>query len=777
MPDTPPELAAAAKRIAALEADVANLRRGMVQQLTATGRLVQQALALDTRHFAGRFLAGRQPNPQEEVGIAADILAAAASELDKRSAGVPVAGTAMTEVLRAELVAREGELAELRRQSVALQEEHAAVVVGLQTRAEQAEERAAAAEQAAQNAGGHEDDRRSERAEVLGLCSELLRTLQATPAGGDDVQITLQVLQDSLKDGGELGTVCQAAESAVVSWAEALVKDLADRKAAGAGLDALRATAGEWQKQATQLKADLEKARAEAAKAVAEAKSTAERSGIIEREITKLQTERETLVRDVERLQVELGEQRRAAHEANMARARDREDTEAFRSKAKDEAAQTVAQAQAEASAARKQSEQAVAERDQIQGRLSNAQERIDRLESERERAGAELAALRRELDGQRAEREAAQAQAGQGQQQLAAIQAERDRALADAAAARKELTTARAEAEAVAARERSSSERATSLQGERDKLVAERERALAEVGTLKRDLEALRGERDALQAKATTTAKSGEALALERDRAVGERERLAIEISQVRKELEAARAASERIAGERDAMRSRITAADGTAEAAMRERDQARNQVANAAAERDRFRAALESAQEERSALMRAKDDQASQLTLRLTESSRQLGEMKQVHARLASENDRLAAELDMVRKVAERGKTDAAEMARRAEALALDRRRLEDAETRATAAENRIAEVERRSLAALEEREGKLRMALGEAQRLVADLAASKAALDAERKRFADAVALLKQARSAVDDAKRQTATFDAVQAELARLKSAKP
>lgn len=777
MPETTPELAAAAKRIAALEADVANLRRGMVQQLTATGRLVQQALALDARHFAGRFLSGRQPNPQEELGIAADILGAAASELDKRAGGAPVAGTAMTEVLRAELVAREGELAELRRQSVALQDEHAAILAGMQTRVEQAEERAATAEVAAQNAGGNEDDRRSDRAEALGLCSELLRTLQATPAGGDDVQITLQVLQDTLKDGGEMGTVCQAAESAVVSWAEALVKELADRQAAAAGLDALRSTAGEWQKQAAQLKLDLDKARAEGAKAIADAKSTTERSGIIEREITKLQSERETLVRDVERLQVELGEQRRAAHEANMARTRDREDTEAFRSKAKDEAAQTVAQAQADAEAVRKTAEQAVAERDQIQGRLTNAQERIDRLDAERERASAELAALRRELDALRAERDAGQAQAGQAQQQLATIQAERERAVAEAAALRKDLSTVRAESEAVAARERSSAERATTLQSERDKLVSERERALAEVGTLKRDIELIRGERDALQTKATASAKSGEALSLERDRAVGERERSEIEISQLRKELEAARAASERIAGERDAMRSRITAADGTAEAAMRERDQARNQVVNAAAERDRFRAALESTQEERSALMRAKDDQASQLTLRLTESSRQLGEMKQVHARLASENDRLSAELDMVRKIAERGKTDAAEMARRSEAMALDRRRLEDAETRATAAENRIAEADRRAHAALEERDGQLRMALGEAQRLVADLGHSKAALDTERKRFADAVALLKQARSAVEDAKRKTASFDTVQAELARLKAPSP
>ncbi|HAT10330.1 MAG TPA: hypothetical protein DCS97_07000, partial [Planctomycetes bacterium] len=378
----PPELAAAAKRIAALEADVANLRRGMVQQLTATGRLVQQALVLDRQHFAGRFLAGRQPTPQEELVIAADILGAAGAELASRGGATgQTAGVAVTEVLRSELVAREGELAEMRRQTAALQEEHAAILAGLQTRVDQAEElaqqnelRAQAAEEgaAAGSGAGSED-----RAEALGLCSELLRTLQAAPVAGDDLQITLSVLQDALQEGGGIGTVCQAAESALVAWAETLGRDLAEAKAQLAGLDGLRSTAGEWQKQASQLRSELDKARAEHAKAVADAKGTVERCGIIEREITKLQTEREGLVRDVERLQVELGEQRRAAHEANMARTRDRQETESFRANAKQEAEAVVATAIAEAAAARQAAETATAERDQLQGKVVNAQERI----------------------------------------------------------------------------------------------------------------------------------------------------------------------------------------------------------------------------------------------------------------------------------------------------------------------------------------------------------------------------------------------------------------
>jgi hypothetical protein len=63
---------------------------------------------------------------------------------------------------------------------------------------------------------------------------------------------------------------------------------------------------------------------------------------------------------------------------------------------------------------------------------------------------------------------------------------------------------------------------------------------------------------------------------------------------------------------------------------------------------------------------------------------------------------------------------------------------------------------------------------MALGEAKRLVDDLTASKAAIDAERRNLADVKALLVHARSAVVEAKRKTETLDAAQAELARLKA---
>ncbi|MEK7413716.1 MAG: hypothetical protein AAB263_10430 [Planctomycetota bacterium] len=415
MSDPAPELAVAAKRIAALEADVANLRRGMVQQLTATGKLIQHALALDA-HFGGRFLAERQPNPQEEVAIAVEILTAASAELGGKgqvNAAPTEANPAVSELLRSELVARDMELADVRRQTAVLQEEYGQTLGDLRERLAEAEERAASAEHrtsALRDAtDGSDDDRRSDRAEASGLCSELLRLMQAQPVGDDEAQITIQVLADALREGAPLGTLCQAAESAMVNWGQLMFKELANARAQLGGIEALRTTAGEWQQQAAQLRSELERARTEAAKYQSEAASTSERSGIIEREITKLQTERETLVRDVERLQIELGEQRRATSEANTARSRERHETESIRALEKNQVEQTVAGAQAEAAAAKLDAQQAIADREHAVGRLTNLQERIDRLEAERQRMTEALTTTQAELEATKAEREQAQ--------------------------------------------------------------------------------------------------------------------------------------------------------------------------------------------------------------------------------------------------------------------------------------------------------------------------------------------------------------------------------
>lgn len=764
-PPPPPELSAAAKRISALEADVANLRRGMVQQLTSTGKLVQIALAIDEAHFGGRHLAGRQPNPQEELAIATEILASASQELEKGTGGkAPVAQPAVTEVLRSELVARESELGELRRQTATLQEEAAQAMAELQARVEQAEERAAEAErQAVQlraSTDNSDDERRSDRAEALGLCAELMRLLQANPAGGDDVQITLQVLQDALTEDPALGTVCQATESATVAWGAALTKELQEAKAQLAGVEALRTTAGEWQKQAAQLKAELERSRGEAAKAVADAQSVGERSAIIEREITKLQAERESLLRDVERLQVELGEQRRTTHEANMARTREHQETEAIRSKVKDDVQSATAAAKAEIAAAKVACEAAIAERDQIAGRMSNAQERIDRLEADRERSASELANLNREVEMMRQERETALGRVAVVQERIDAAASEREKAVAEREKALAEsIQTARDLAAAQGERDAAQGALAE-LKKQAEATAAERDRATQEVNNLKRDLDATRAEREAAAAKTAAVSERHDAAASDRDRLKGE-------LAELRRELESVRAVAERTAGERDTIRSRILAADGAAEAAIRERDAMRNQLAGAQQERDRFRQAMEQAQHEHSALARAKDEMSTGLNLRLTETSRQLGELKQVQTRLASENDRLQAELAKLSGVVERGRTDVVEAAKRAEAEALSRAEGALAESRqeALAAERRATDAARRAEAiaqAVQERDAQLAQLAAEVKRLGDQTAAARGAIEAVKSNAYEEkqalVRLIRDAKAAVENAKRE-------------------
>ncbi|MCS6970394.1 MAG: hypothetical protein NZ552_05220 [Planctomycetes bacterium] len=622
----------AAQRIAALEGELAALRRTMVQQLTATGRLVQLLLAIDEQFFAGRHLAGRQPNPQEEMAIAIEI--AGAVEAALAAARAPNGQLAELSTLRSELAARDHELAELRRQMAAALEEHAQQLAAATQRAE-----------AAEQALGQRDDElhaqlRAVQAETRGLCAELLRLMQATPIDDDDVQITLQVLQEALRDDGETGVLCQAAEAAAVSWISALAR-------------------------AHPAQQELERLRAEQ-------RALRERTAILEREVTRLQDERQSLASDNERLRIELGEQRRLAHEALMAQTKDREATEAIRAQARSEAERMVSEARTAVREALARAERAEAEREQLEARWQQALDRAERLEAERERTATALAALRSELEALRATAQRAQEIEGAAQ-----------RAAADSERLRQELTGLRAELEAAAARERAASERAQRLQDERDRLVAERVRAVAESEALRRDLERLRTETERLRDRLPqleTLQRDGEAL---------------------------------------------------------------RQQLAAANAERERLRLELAAAHEERQALIRARDDLAAQMTLRLTEKSRELTELKQVQARLAAENERLARENELL---ARSGGQGDGEHLREAIAQGEQWQRVaEERAARIDDLERELGELRQRWQSALTELEAQRARALREWQRVQDELAAQRA-------RFQEVVALLHQAREAV-------------------------
>lgn len=84
-----PELAVAAKRINTLENDIANLRRGMVAQLTSSGKLLKAVMSIDGDYFGGRFgheAESEVPSPQRDVTTALAVVEAIAEELQGASA-------------------------------------------------------------------------------------------------------------------------------------------------------------------------------------------------------------------------------------------------------------------------------------------------------------------------------------------------------------------------------------------------------------------------------------------------------------------------------------------------------------------------------------------------------------------------------------------------------------------------------------------------------------------------------------------------------------------
>jgi chromosome segregation ATPase len=84
-----PALAVASKRVVALEADINNLRKGMVQQLTVSGKLIKAVFALDKDYFGGRFQDQADqdsPDPFRDFSVATKIVEAVGEEVQGASA-------------------------------------------------------------------------------------------------------------------------------------------------------------------------------------------------------------------------------------------------------------------------------------------------------------------------------------------------------------------------------------------------------------------------------------------------------------------------------------------------------------------------------------------------------------------------------------------------------------------------------------------------------------------------------------------------------------------
>ena len=343
-------------------------------------------------------------------------------------------------------------------------------------------------------------------------------------------------------------------------------------------------------------------------------------------------------------------------------------------------------------------------------------------LGTERERGERERAELQARLDALRKTHESV---SGQSEQSLS--QSKRQLAELRAAETEAQAQLARATTAATALGERSGAleKEVTALRAERDRLAAGAQASEAELAKLRARSAELDGERTRLASGASGAEERIRNLAQEVERLrssesdTAERaERVAAELAQVRAKLAQTLAAREQNAAEQAAWQEMETQL-------IRDRDVARASASSTAGERDRLRASLERAKLDQEAIARRLEERESQLTARLAETSRQLGEHKQLNSRLAAEGERMQAELT-------RYASQPRDAVERKDTTGTWTRRLADSAADTEAARLRIAELEhladeqRHHLAHLEEQaarlgqsEAHLRERVGEVER----------------------------------------------------------
>jgi len=150
----------------------------------------------------------------------------------------------------------------------------------------------------------------------------------------------------------------------------------------------------------------------------------------------------------------------------------------------------------------------------------------------------------------------------------------------------------------------------------------------------------------------------------------------------------------------DRQQLDEKIRLAQGKAKDLQVEIDSTKLVATAAASERDKLRREVERLQGDQSQVAKKLEERDSQLTARLTETSRQLAELKQVAARLESERDRARAELERLeaarRRTAEsRAREGTAVWAKRLADSAAD---LEETKVRASGLERKLGETSSR-------------------------------------------------------------------------------
>jgi chromosome segregation ATPase len=398
-----------------------------------------------------------------------------------------------------------------------------------------------------------------------------------------------------------------------------------------------------------------------------------------------------------------------------------------------------------------------------------------ERLERERSELQARLDALRKTSD----------ATVNQSEQTLAGLKKQLAETKAAETEVRTQLTRLTAEAAVLGEKHGKNEQELTSLRAEKDRTTAsvqtltqERDQARLKLSEIERERARNTEANARAEAQVRTLTLEVSTLKRSEQEATLRADKLTAELAQVRERLTASQQAGAQASAQQSSLKDLESRLSG-------ERDVARTAATTAAAERDRLKAQLDRLQTDHESLGKGSQEREAQLNARLTEASRQLGDLKQSNLRLAADNERVQAEATR----AAAARSDAKDALERKESTSTWTKRLSDSAAQIDQARVRAADLERkveeqrRQLAQFEERlarqtqaEVHLRERVGEVERREVaaqqQLAGAKADAEQARSRLASLEKDLAAAKSASDDAEarreRQKVRFDALMRE---------
>ena len=398
-----------------------------------------------------------------------------------------------------------------------------------------------------------------------------------------------------------------------------------------------------------------------------------------------------------------------------------------------------------------------------------------ERIERERVELQSRLEALRKTSD----------ATMNQGEQNLGVLKKQLSEAKAAEETVRAQLLRLTAESAALGERQGKTDHDLTALRSEKERVSAsiqsvtqERDQARLKLSEIERERARQIEAQGRAELQTRTLTSDLAQLKRSEQEATLRAEKITVELAQLRERL----LASQQVGAQASAQQS--TWKDQEAQLTS-ERDAARTAAANTVVERDRLKAQTERLQSDHEALAKRLDEREAQLNARLTDASRQLGELKQTNTRLAAESERIQAEAAR----AATARSEAKDAIERKDSTSTWTKRLSESATAVDQARARTDELERKleelrsHLAQAEERTARqtqsevhLRERIGEVERremaLQQQLANARAEFDQTRARLTTVERECAAAKTTLEDAdarrERQKVRFDALMRE---------